>query len=452
MIDFGNLYEKQMAIRNAVVEGIRRIAFIGSIQVGKSFLGARLLLEQVFTNDNPKSDLIICVSPTFKMSRVMVREFEKILKQDDRLWKSVHKRRSVPVTFTFPNGKTVEFHSAENPDSLRGLRPVFVLLDEGAYISLEAYRIIEGRTLETGGIITITTTPRGKRHWLFREVFVKGAPPGHPQHDPNEYDPERFFVQVATVYDNPYIAEAERQALIKSYGGEGSRQARQELFGEFVDFKGIVLDRFDEAVHVVAHEEMPQAFEYVAGGVDFGFPAPSTSYVLGFRKGVWYVTDEFYERRVEIDALGAEMAAQRSQFRVSRFWADSADPGRISHYQKSGLPVYPVVKPRILQRLDYLNSLFAQNRVMIDSNCVELLNELTSLSWPDDADLDNPSIKPIGSDHGIDGITYPLWSERSWLTSYTPQHLDDDDWGVPLSGGTPTRVTTVSAGYPGAES
>lgn len=70
-LDLGNLYPQQAQVRKYLAEGRKRVAFIGSLQVGKSWLLARVLVEQCLTNDNPYSNLIICVSPTYKMARVM---------------------------------------------------------------------------------------------------------------------------------------------------------------------------------------------------------------------------------------------------------------------------------------------------------------------------------------------------------------------------------------------
>lgn len=44
-LDLGNLYPAQARIRQKLNEGVKRLAFVGSIQVGKSYLLARLLVE-----------------------------------------------------------------------------------------------------------------------------------------------------------------------------------------------------------------------------------------------------------------------------------------------------------------------------------------------------------------------------------------------------------------------
>lgn len=454
-VDLGNLYKQQQAIRDKLHEGVKRLAFVGSVQVGKSYLGAKLLIDQAFTNTNPDSDLLISISPSHVMGRVMRREFEKALREASlELYASVMKtRKQSPIPqYTFPNGKTVEFHSVDNPDTIRGLRPAFILCDEAAYYTEEAWDVIEGRTTQTAAAIVITTTPRGKRHWLYRKVFVKGAPPEHAHHNAEEYNPERYFVQVATIFDNPYVSDEERDAKIVAYGGADSLWARQELFGDFVDYEGLVYTSFNEEKHTLYNKDMPSpwTYEFVSGGVDFGWTDPSVSLMVGLRKGVWHVFHEIYKSQLEIDQFGAMINSQRANCRLMRLWADSADPGRIDHYSRAGLPMYPVQKPRIDQRIQYLNSLFAQNRIIISQDCINLINELSTYQWPHNkAGKSETLVKPIGPDHALDALAYVLWSERNMLNGTRPMFSDDVQWGRPLNmdAEAGSDVVKISDGY-----
>lgn len=220
-----------------------------------------------------------------------------------------------------------------------------------------------------------------------------------------------------------------REAMIKSYGGKDSLWAKQELFGEFVDYQGLVLPAFNEDTCVVpvAKVPTPEQLTFVAAGEDWGFRDPSVVIVGGVRNGVWWITDEFYESGTDIDELGAEMQALRQAWSIKRFWADSAEPARISHYRKQGLPIFPVKKPKVVPRLHYINSLFHQGRIMVSARCVNLIRELATLQWPEGGnDKRDETIKPIGSDHALDALAYLLHSEKSLLSSTTPMYEEED--------------------------
>lgn len=341
----------------------------------------------------------------------------------------------------------------ENPDTLRGLRPAFIGADEAAMFTEEGFDILEGRTIQTNAPIVLTTTPRGKRHWLYRRVFVPGSAPGSKHHVPAQYDPERVGVQTATIYDNPFVDARNREAMIKSYGGPDSLWAKQELFGEFVDYQGLVFSAFNEDTCVVPSDKVPtpDALGFVAAGQDWGFRDPSTILVGGVRQGVWWITDEFYEPGTDIDELGAEMQSLRSEWQIKRFWADSAEPARISHYRKQGLPIFPVKKPKIVPRLHYINSLFHQGRLMISARCVNLIRELAMLQWPEEAkDRRDESVKPIGSDHALDALAYLLLSEKSLLSATSPVYDDEEsdvgEW-KPRVVPRPVKADRATAGY-----
>ncbi len=95
--------------------------------------------------------------------------------------------------------------------------------------------------------------------------------------------------------------------------------------------------------------------------------------------------------------------------------------------------MYPVQKPRIDQRIQYLNSLFAQNRIIISQDCMNLIHELTTYQWPHNKDgKSETQIKPIGPDHALDALAYVLWSERNMLNGTRPLFVDNVEWGRPL--------------------
>lgn len=414
-IKLGTFTAKQLQITTALRRGLKRVAFVAGIQVGKSWLLARVMIQYALTSDAPMDQIVLIVSPTHDMTQVMVRHVKAALDEaNPDVAKLIKWNMKPPVQATFPNGRVMQFNSAHNPDALRGIRPCVIGIDEGSYITAEAYDIIEGRTTQTAAPIVITTTPRGERHWLYQKVFVPGLGPSHKHHNPGLYDPERFLTVTANIFDNPYIAEDEREAKIKAYGGKDSPWARQELFGEFVNFEGLVFGKFDERLQVkdTKHYIDTEQFEAVVGGIDFGFNDPSVVVALGLRRGVWYVLDEWYYPKKSLDELAAAANRMRLVYGIHRFWADSADPQKIDYLSRQGIPVLPVSKPRILTRVQYMDQLIMQGRFIVDPRAVQTLKELGTYSYEDQAEGKNPDQRKFqGDDHAMDAIGYALWME-----------------------------------------
>lgn len=432
-INGGVLTPKQQAVADAIQKGIKRTALIGGIQTGKSFFLARELVKQAFSSTKPLSEIVVSISPTFLMTRVMIREVDAVLQETPALWAMMQHSNQFPATRTFPNGRVMEFHSANDPNSTRGIRPCFIGVDEGAYIQHESWKVIDGRTTQTAAPILITTTPRGRGHWLYNEVFVPAAPPSSPYYDANRYQPDRFFVQTMTIFDNPYISDDEREAKIRSYGGLHSMWARQELLGEFISFEGLVYKSFNEDVQVISPgriQEMreQQDYEYVVGGIDFGFTDPTVITIWGLRRGVWTEIAEHYERGMTLDKLVAQCHLFKQKYGVVRYWADSEDPQKIQYLSAQAVPVMPVVKPRILTRVQYVDQLFGQGRILINSENVQTIRELTVYIWPEGADgKPDETKKPTGPDHALDSAGYVLWSEKNMLANTLPTYDDEDD-------------------------
>jgi len=441
-INGGKLTPKQAAVADALQRGIKRVGLVGGIQTGKSFFLARELVKQAFQSTKPLSEIVVSVSPTFLMTRVMIREVDAVLRETPALWAMMKVNNQFPATRTFPNGRILEFHSANEPDSLRGIRPCFIGVDEAAYVSSEAWDVIDGRTTQTAAPILVTTTPRGRAHWLYSKLFVPASGPDSPHYDASAYQPDRYFVEVMTVYDNPYITEEEREAKIRSYGGLHSLWARQELLGEFVSFEGLIFKSFNEDVQVIPPKRIngwreEDDFEMVIGGIDFGFTDPSVVTVYGLRRGVWVQLAEHYERGMQLDKLVAVAHKFRQDWGITRYWADSEDPQKVNYMAAQGVPVMPVIKPKVVTRIQYVDQLFAQGRILISSENVQTIRELTTYSWPEGNDgKPDPSRKPIGDDHALDTMGYALWSEKNMLAATLPNYdtEEDDDILVDHSG------------------
>jgi hypothetical protein len=170
-------------------------------------------------------------------------------------------RRSPHPTLTFKNGATIQARSTDDADLLRGRAYHGINVDEGAFARSEDVDVLRGRTLDYGGWLSITTTPKGK-NWLFplyhRALAEMTA--GNP----------RYFAQTGTTWDNPAIPPDEIARIREEYP---DRTYRQEIMGEFVDLDGAtfpleVLDRIFRAGLVC--EDAPVRGRIYAAGWDLG--------------------------------------------------------------------------------------------------------------------------------------------------------------------------------------
>lgn len=379
-----------------------------------SHLGARWLILQTM-NPHAKDKLAFAIAPTYQMARVIERKIQEVLKLDPALWKQVEYRAGPPPTYTFPNGWVIEVRSADNPDSLRGPTISAVWFDEVAAADEYAFDVIMPTLLANDGAFLGTTTPRGVTNWIYDRIFLKTIAPGKAGHDPVAYN-EGYAAVTGSTWENVDNLNPEAIKMLEDQYGKDSAFGRQEIAGEFVSYEGLVY-RWD-AHNSVSSMDMPQLHEYsqIIGGIDFGWTDPAAAYVLGYKEGVWYVIDGIYGSHIEPNDFAEQLATLTSNYRVSRWYADSARPELIADLNSRGLPVLGVKKPRVEDRIREMAMFADNNRLKISTMCPDVIREITSYKWPERPRRDSTgAVKPLDeNDHSLDAIGYAIYSVR-WL-------------------------------------
>lgn len=130
----------------------------------------------------------------------------------------------------FANGSRVYYGGIDDPDSWRGPNVNWLWFDEaGKKKDDEAWKILIA-CVRVGPEpkAWVTTTPKGKSHWLYR-VFVEDA------------DPSLHWYGFASVHENAHnLDPLFVKTLEASYTGNWKRQ---ELYGEFVELEGTIFSR-----------------------------------------------------------------------------------------------------------------------------------------------------------------------------------------------------------------
>lgn len=157
-------------------------------------------------------------------------------------------------------GTTIFLRSAQEPDSIRGLTPDWIWVDELAMCSEALFPIIRGRLISTEGWFWGTTTPKGK-NWLKRLY--------EDTRDGKDKNYEWFFWKTT---DNPALSMEEIEDSRKYLTED---QAKQELDAEFVDSSGAVFRSFEKCMNYEAVRFPDEEF------FQYGKPEAGHSYVMG---------------------------------------------------------------------------------------------------------------------------------------------------------------------------
>lgn len=199
--------------------------FSGGIGSGKTFAGCLDLLRL------PAGTTAMVVAPTYVMLRdstldCFMSNFRDFLAIDG--WsESKYEMELV-------NGTKILWRTADKPDRLRGPSLGHIWPDEGALLPESVWDILIGRLRRSPGTGSVTTTPKGEMHWLYR-VFVE------------RHDPDYGYV-VCSTRSNHHLPPWYVGALDRKYSGQFHAQ---EVEGKFVDFtEEPAYDGFNELVNV----------------------------------------------------------------------------------------------------------------------------------------------------------------------------------------------------------
>jgi PBSX family phage terminase large subunit len=346
-------------------------AFIGGIRSGKTYSGCLWMLSQVA---KPNTYGLI-VAPTYPLLRDVT--WRTMLEIGGDIF-VVNKSE---MTLGVPGGGWMLFRSADTPDRIRGITANVALIDEAGYCPGDTYDIVKGRLSALPGLLRIVTTPKG-RNWLY------------------ERQSEMTIFRAATK-DNPYIPREFVGDLERSYTGNF---ARQELYGEFVAFEGLVYPMFSRDVHVKAQD--PEQYKTRWMGNDEGYTNPSVILDVGIdNDGRLHIFKEWYRRGQLQDTVVRINHDWYNELHPQGIVVDSSAAGLIAAMQAANLPAMGH-KGRVQDGISKVQNLLAiagdgKPRLTVDPSCVQTIAEFESYCWKEGKDEPEKQ-----NDHAMDTIRY----------------------------------------------
>ena len=205
----------------------RRRAFVGGVGSGKTWAG----IDASLIESGRRRCRGMIVSPTYGNLRdVIIDDFRM------RAGGLLLDFKRADMEFHMLNGSVILLRTAERPDLLRGPSLAWVWGDEAALWEEYVHQMVLAR-LRQAGPLWLTTTPRGKRHWLFKKFALQGdeTPEQIRQHN------EKFFLVHAATRENIFLPEEYIEDLRSDYGTGWF--SRQELEGEFTEPEGALFHR-----------------------------------------------------------------------------------------------------------------------------------------------------------------------------------------------------------------
>lgn len=367
--------------------------FVGGIGSGKSYAGA---VKALLAGGKAKT-MGLVVAPTYPMLRdATLRTFQAVA---GNALVDFHKSE---MRGTLRNGAEILFRSADMPDRLRGPNIHWMWIDEAALCPAQTWEVGIGRLRADGtaGPAWLTTTPKG-RNWVYNQL-------------------SNLTVFRSTTADNPYLDREFVHSLESVYTGQF---ARQELYGDFVTFEGLVYDEFDRSRHVMEQDQR-EGWRYVAG-IDEGYTNPSVIMVVGLDSdNRVHIAQEMYRRRMLQGDVIAEARRLRDAFQIDTFYADPSAAGLIAELRDAGLPVV-AADHRVMDGIHRVKAALqvagdGRPRLTVSPQCVNTIAEFESYVWKEGRAGMRDEPEKV-NDHAMDALRYIL-NSATFQAVYTVEN------------------------------
>lgn len=330
-------------------------------------------------------------------------------KLNDANLEAIHKTTNTPI----------RLRGIEKVDNLAGKAYRVVVADEFALWkkdpSVVVKQILAPMIADYEGLLIYGSSKRGKNHL-------------YDLHQRALQDKSKYWVEEATIFDNPFISDKGRSLLLAEYDGIDDPMYRQEVLNEYVTFAGMVfaLDPTEYVVDRWHDADLDHSVHW--RGVDHGFsPDPTACLWMAYndRKGYYIIYSEYKHAQLLIHQH-AEIINKQESYPVLTTYSD-IDPQLIAEYNDIGLEMSPAGKFDKQARLLRLVSALKSGKLKIASNCKELIKEMSSYEWEQD-----------GQDHLIDALNYVYTNavlpekqikEEKELTRTTVKDFFNQDFG-----------------------
>lgn len=271
------------------------------------------------------------VAPTYKQAIELAwNELIAQFHATDRHGKFVGAFKDISIServLTWENDSQTYIRSADNPDTMRGSKNHFLVVDEAAMMKRDVWELVLNPTIATtNGRVIFISTPKG-RNWFY-QLWMRGQDPTQPDY--------ASFVFPSS--QNPYCAPS----VIENARLSNTEDAfKQEWLAEFLEDGAGVFRNIER--NFAGQLEGPRRGHSYCLGWDVGkHQDPSVVSVLDIRTGQVVAFDRFLGVDYTIQAERVKWYAERYSARIvmDATHGSVGDP-MFDHLSQMGLTVDP---------------------------------------------------------------------------------------------------------------
>ena len=253
---------------------------------------------------------------------------------------------------------------AEN--KIRGMTLVSALCDEVTLFPKSFIEQLIGRCSVKGGHLFWNCNPDTPYHYIKQDYL-----------DNQEMKPLinhwRFLMDdnpYLTTYNPEYIEQAKRTFKGVFY--------KRNVLGEWANAEGLVYPHFDDEVHIV--DTLPEKFDKIYVGIDYGTVHPTTFTMVGKYKDNLYVIKEYCKSGKRNTQLVSDLMSFIDGYKINGITVDSAAASFILELKNYKITTKDCVKA-VEDGISFVSSLLGDNKLYVHKSCKNLIKEFYSYSW-----------------------------------------------------------------------
>jgi phage terminase large subunit len=369
---------RRMTARKKVIQG--------GTSAGKTYA---ILAVLIHIAAKAKTEISVVSESIPHLRRGAMKDFGKVMQWTNR-WRDEGWNKTL-LTYTFANGSTIEFFSADQEAKLRGARRQVLYINEANNIEFEAYHQLAIRTSEA---IYIDFNPVSE-FWAHTEVLA-------------EQDSELLVLTYrdnealpATIRDD--IEAAQVKAATSTYWANWWKVYG---LGEVGSLQGVVFDDWQQVDGIdFAGDKL------VAIGLDWGYTNDPTAVVAVYKRGSAVLV---HELMYSTGLTNQDIAEHLRKLGIGRSWpiiADSAEPKSIEEVHRLGFNIHPATKgaDSIRNSIDILK----RQPLLVTRESTNLIKELRNYTWDTDKTGASLGVPIDRYNHAIDAVRYVALNKLS---------------------------------------
>lgn len=278
----------------------------------------------------------------------------------------VDKKNEVELTIYLKNKSQIHIKGADNPDSLRGVNPFGVAIDEYAQIKAKLYdEVIKPILIANNGWVWLIGTPMGRNDFWIKYEMAKN--------DPNNWQVVHLKATESGILKPEVLAEAQRTMTQRAFS--------QEFLCEFLEGEGTIFRRIKENVR--GELESPVSGRSYVMGVDLARHVDFTVMIVVDRTTHQIVHfDRFNQIDYQLQKARIEATARRYNNAMIRIDSTGVGDPIAEDLQRMGLSITPynftnASKKNLIENL----ALLIEQQKITYPNIPELIGELEAFTY-----------------------------------------------------------------------